>query len=268
MKGKSLIPIICVLAYASCNNSIFSNIDSYPAFNEITFETISSDYADLYCSLSSQGNYEIEELGFVMSTEPDAATPGSAFPATIGRGEFYLTLVGLTPNTTYYVCAYAKLTNGKYRVGQEYQFTTLKKGDYSSAKVECSNYKLELVLLSCLRAGNRVTIEATLLNKSISPDNSFFTREIGKSNTAGMTHVEDNLFTDYAWTSLMVYLNNASGHNLPSTPLPIGSTKRLTLTIDGVPHSAQTISVYIAAEFYYTTPTEYCYLTFENVPIY
>ncbi|MBR1809689.1 MAG: carboxypeptidase-like regulatory domain-containing protein [Paludibacteraceae bacterium] len=251
-----------------------------PELGELSVKSVGVDKVVVSGSLKSVGTTGfVTDYGicYSLQTAPTRNSEKLSLGSTSNATNIEGVVDGLVAQTVYYLRAYAVyVSNGlemvvysNQVVAQTTKQTTQQPTeDYSSAKISTGNGKLAMTLLSCLRAGNRVTIEATLLNKSISPDNSFSTVSIGNSNTAGLTHVEDNLFTDYAWTSLMVYLNNASGHNLPSTPLPIGSTKRLTLTIDGVPQSAQTISVYIAAEFYYTTPTEYCYLTFENVPIY
>ena len=263
-KSLFLISISCF--FMSC--SFFSNLDVLPSFTEIQFENIAANHVDVYCTLESSGSFTIDELGFVVSNQPDAASTGTAYTARVSRSDFYLSITNLTPNTKYYISAYAKLSNGKYYVGQEFSFTTLKQGNYSSAKVESGNYKIDLKLSSCMRAGNRVTIEATILNKSISPYTNFRTYYIGDGNTAGVTHVEDDVFTDYVYSNLNQYLNNTSGTYIYGANLPIGATKKFTITVDNVPHSAKTISVYIAGEFRDVSPVEYCYLTFENVPIY
>ena len=263
---KILIFICTAFTFVSCN--MFTNLETYPSFSDIYFESIGDTYADVYCELSKTGSYEIEELGFVISTSPNAATTGNAYPARISKSDFYQSFTNLTPNTKYYICAYAKLTNGKYYVGNELSFTTLKKGDYTGAKVNSGNYKIDLNLISCLRTGNRVTIEATVLNKSITPYTSFSTAEIGLTKLSYLTHVEDDVFTDYSRYDMTLYLNNTSGNSLSSAIMPIGVTKKFTITIDNVPHSATKLNVYIAGQFYYTNPTEYCYFTFENVPIY
>ena len=193
--------------------------------------------------------------------------------------DFTCQLSGLTPGIAYNVRAYA-VCDGITYYGNTKSFTTATSGgggsgteDYSSAIVNSDNNQVAINLTSCRRTGTRVTIEATILNKGINPCDCYRMNTIGNGYTSGKithyTYIEDDLYTDYSYNQLGFYLNNRSniGGSM-DTQLPVGSTKILKITIDGVPVLAKQISVYIATVFMGTSPTEYAFLTFKNVPIY
>ena len=69
------------------------------------------------------GNYPISSRGFCLSTSPNPRS-GTVSQAGNNVGAFALTITGLAPNTTYYICAYA--TNGiGTTFGADKVFTTL-----------------------------------------------------------------------------------------------------------------------------------------------
>ena len=247
-----------------------------PSFDEVVITDITTKSATFSCQLLSSGDYEIMEKGFAFGFESNPIKTGYTVKAESDySNNFSTTVTGLDANTKYYVSPYVKVGDDKYIEGktQEVSFTTKVQGDYSTAIVQSDNYNLDISLVGCIRSGSRVTIEATILNKGINPCDSYYMYSIGNGYSSGSityhTYIEDDLYTDYNYNQLGFYLNNRSNTGgTMSTQLPVGSTKILKITIDGVPVLAKQISVYIATQFMGTSPTEYAFLTFKNVPIY
>ena len=276
MKKISLLALIAaVLMSCSLFKKDLDGGKTAPRLGEVIVTDITSTSAVLTSSLISSGSYSILERGFSYGPETKPYETGYAIAADVMSGnDFSATVTDLEDNTTYYVTPYVKVGDEKYYVGtsQEISFTTKVQGDYSSARVSSDNRDVEIALRSCYRNGTRVKIEATILNKGIQPYDVYamYMNNQGYKlgNLSYISHVEDDQYSDYADDAVIKTLNNKSSQYELRTQLPVGSTKILSIVVDGVPANAKKISVYIATRFYNTMPEEYAYLTFENVPIY
>ena len=276
MKKISLLLLLAV-ALLSCEKTkdAVDGGKTLPQLGDVLITDISSSGAVFTSSILSRGEYSILEQGFSYGPEPKPYETGYAVVADqFYSNDFSATVTGLSANTKYYVTPYVKVGDQKYYVGtsQEVSFTTKVQGDYSSATVVSDNRDVEIGLRSCYRNGSRVKIEATILNKGIQPYNNYYMYQNNFGYTLGNytynSHVEDDVLSTYDNFAVTKTLNNASSNYSITTQLPVGATKILTIVVDNVPSNATKISVYIATCFGNTTPAEYAYLTFENVPIY
>src|SRR5665647_3061377 len=75
--------------------------------------------------IAADGGAEVTACGFCWSTNPDPSIDDSKTFAGKGPGVFFNLLIGLTPNTTYYVRSYATNSAG-IAYGNEITFTSLK----------------------------------------------------------------------------------------------------------------------------------------------
>ena len=231
--------------------------------------------ANVNCLITLEGGVSVSDYGICYATTANPTTNNSKISrgATSASQNFTCTLTGLTPGTEYHVRPYAISDNQTY-YGDEKTFTTDggNDEDYSSARIVSDNREVEIQLQHCYRNGTRVKIEATILNKSIQPYDTYAMYMNNQGYTLGSntytSHVEDDQFTSYRDDAVTKTLNNKSSQYELRTQLPVGSTKKLSIVVDGVPTNATKLSVYIATRFYNTTPDEYAYLTFENMPIY
>ena len=75
-------------------------------------------------NVTDDGNATVTERGICWSTSHDPTTSGNHASSGTGMGSFTVEMTGLTPNTTYYVRAYA-INNAGTAYGGELSFTTL-----------------------------------------------------------------------------------------------------------------------------------------------
>lgn len=85
---------------------------------------ITTTAATLGGNVTSDGNANVTERGTVVSASPNPTTAGNKFPNGTGTGSFSSNITGFTPNTTYYVRAYAINSQGT-SYGIELSFKTL-----------------------------------------------------------------------------------------------------------------------------------------------
>ena len=97
--------------------------DPLPQLSNVTVSDISSSSASLTSKVVRIGGAEIENRGFVYSTDPTPTLESSS--SVIADDSFSLQLSGLSANTTYYVRAYAVNSFGT-SYGEEISFTTPK----------------------------------------------------------------------------------------------------------------------------------------------
>lgn len=273
---KILYLTLTLCLFAGCRN--FVNLEDYgktaPTLGDVIVTDITATSATLSSSVVNYGSYSAKEVGFSYGTEPKPYETGYVIASETNYRDFSVTLKDLQPSTRYYVTPYIKVDEAKYFVGksQEVSFTTKVQGDYSKATVNSNNYQVEINLRSCYRSGTRVTLEATILNKDINPSTDYYIYQNNYGYELGgysyISRVQDEVLTDYNDYAVTKYLNSKNSSYGLSTTLPAGATKVLTVTIDGVPNTTKTISLYLASEFRNASPREYAYLTFENVPIY
>lgn len=104
----------------------FSDCMGYiPAIGTFPASNITSSGAQCGGVITSDNGLQITSRGFVWSTSDNPTTSNNSGMANVGTGigEFFSNISGLTPNTTYYVKAYA--TNGAGTAyGESRSFTT------------------------------------------------------------------------------------------------------------------------------------------------
>ena len=248
---------------------------SVPVVSIQSINGITQTQANVNCLLTLESGVSVSDYGVCYATTANPTINKSK----VSRGgssssqNYTCQLTGLSEATEYHVRAYA-VSNGTTYYGSDEVFTTEggNTEDYSSATIESDNRNIEIRLEHCYRNGTRVKVEATILNKGIQPYNSYYIYQNNFGYTLGNitynSYVEDDVFTTYDNFAVTKTLNNASSNYSITTQLPVGATKKFTIVVDGVPTSATKISIYLASLFNNTTPVEYAFLKFENMPIY
>lgn len=111
------------------NHYIYSEVKSVPTKSGIavlsTFDPVDplAQIANSGGNITTDGGSEISSRGVCWSTSPNPTILDSKTVDGTGTGVFYSEMTGLTPNTTYYVRAYATNEFDTY-YGSEYSFTT------------------------------------------------------------------------------------------------------------------------------------------------
>lgn len=119
-------------AYAVCDDVVYYG-------NEVVFKTLSAQAATVTTGevtnitrtsamgsgeVTDDGGAEVTQRGVCWSTNHNPTMDdGHANSSTAGTGAFTANMTGLTPNTTYYVCAFAKNQQG-ITYGEEVEFKT------------------------------------------------------------------------------------------------------------------------------------------------
>jgi uncharacterized protein (TIGR02145 family) len=128
------------LVYYSANNMSSgkyrkSNSFSVRCVSDVSFATlptvqtnavsnVTNNTASCGGNVTDDGGATVTELGVCWSTSPNPTVSGSHTTDGTGTGAFSSSLTGLTPNTTYYVRAYATNSEGT-AYGPEVSFTTI-----------------------------------------------------------------------------------------------------------------------------------------------
>lgn len=111
-----------------CSNNYGESIrcikNTVATVSTTTPTTILSTSATCAGNVTSDGGESTTEYGICWSTINNTTITSSKKPVGIGSGSFSTTISGLTPNTTYYVRAYATNSIGT-TYGQEFNFNTL-----------------------------------------------------------------------------------------------------------------------------------------------
>ena len=119
-------------AYATNNNGtaygneiVFTTLANLPILSTTSISAITTNLSISGGNITSDGGSPVTSRGVVWSTSPNATVSLSTKTNDgMGLGIFNSTLSGLTPNTTYYVRAYASNTAGS-GYGNEVSFKTL-----------------------------------------------------------------------------------------------------------------------------------------------
>ena len=94
-----------------------------PTVSTNSVSSISSTSAVCGGNVTSDGGLDVTERGLCWSTSPLPTVNNSHISSGTGVGSFSTTIVGLTPNTTYFVKAYAKNSKGT-AYGEQREFVT------------------------------------------------------------------------------------------------------------------------------------------------
>lgn len=280
---KSLLLATIAIIIASCSKVDLEPETNKPQFDELTIEDVmatSMTWRSQYI-LKSRGTHEIAEYGFMYSTDKDVPVEQAikdGLDYSYGYYNFSNNVEGLKPNTTYYGCLYCYTSdNKKYYQGEIQTFTTHEQGDFSQVKVKSPlNDDVELGFIGCYRADKKVLVEVTIKNLRIEQNNDFRLYFPGSGQTVDgksyTTHFEDEQYSDYLASKVAYEINGnkydgASNSICPGGGIPLGATRKLKISITGVPANVTKLDLYIMSYFYnYGSPA--VYMTFENVPIY
>ena len=120
MKKVYLIMTLVALMMVSCEPKVDTPILNTNEVSEITLTS-----AQCGGKILTSGNSIVTERGVCWSTEQNPTVLDSHTNDGKGLGSFTSNLENLTENTTYYVRAYATITEGITTYGNEVSFTTL-----------------------------------------------------------------------------------------------------------------------------------------------
>ena len=101
-----------------------ADLNAYPQVQTLSYNSITDKQANILAKLDSHGNNNVHTLGICLSTNTLPTIEDSVILTnSINQEIFTINLSNLTPNTTYYVRAFAK-NNGHINYGEELTFTT------------------------------------------------------------------------------------------------------------------------------------------------
>ncbi|TSA29402.1 MAG: hypothetical protein D4R67_02035 [Bacteroidetes bacterium] len=117
-----LITMTALLTYISCSKT--EPITQIPTVTTGLISAITQTSAIAGGNVTSAGGSAVTARGVCWSTNPGPTTASGKTSDSTGTGVFISTLTGLTPNTTYYMRAYATNSKGT-GYGNEKTFSTL-----------------------------------------------------------------------------------------------------------------------------------------------
>ncbi len=164
-------------------------------------------------NISNDGGSTIVSRGIVWSTisSPTLAQLTNTVDGS-GIGSFTSNIIGLNPNTTYYVRAYATNNNGTY-YGNEINFLTM-----SPTVPVVSTTSVSLLTSTSFRSGGNVSSDggATIINNGVcwstnqNPTTSLQTKTINGNNLGTFSSVADGLTPNTTYY-LRAYSTNSIG---------------------------------------------------------
>ena len=281
---KTLSLGLIIVSFLSCNfikNNEKEAALTPPTFDELIIKDVTATamrWESKYL-VKQRGDYTLLEHGFMYSTDPQipvetAETDGLEYQT--GYYNFSDDIVGLTPNTVYYGCLYCRTKEGKTFKGEAQTFQTHEEGDFSQVKILSPiNDDVELGFLGCYRMDTKVLVEVTIKNIGIQDNKDFCLYCIGSGTTIDgrsyTSHIEDDVLTDYVASDVSYEMNgkvqSAQGV-VQMGALPVEATKKLKISISGVPKTAKELDLYILSYFYNYSGCPHIYMQFEDVPIY
>jgi len=282
---RKLLHIALLAVLITACNSITEPEPEKPQFDELTISDISAT-AIRWASwrvVKDTRNYRLQEIGFMYSTNPEIPVEKADKCGTEYKGGYYNfgeSITGLTPNTTYYACLYCVTNDGKYFKGESQTFKTREQGDFSQVTVQSPlNDNVQLHMIGCYRQSNTsVLVEVAITNNAIQNNSVYRIYYPGYGDNVDgrsyITYIQDDQLTDYVEGSVVYEMNgdisDGSSHGafFGAGALPLGSTKKLKITVSGVPAAAQQLSLHIMSYFYNYPDYQKIYMVFKNVPIY
>lgn len=268
---------------AACNSVPEPEADK-PQFDDLTISDISATAIQWssWRVVKSTGNYSLQEIGFMYSTQPDLPVETADKCGTEYKGGYYnfwYNITGLTPNTTYYACLYCVTKDGKYFKGESQTFTTRQQGDFSQVVVQSPlNDNVQLQMIGCYRQKSSVLVEVAITNNGIQNNNVYriFYPGCGESvdGKSFTTDIQDDMLTDYVTRSVVYEMNGRNSSDsyqsgfFNAGALPMNTTKKLKILVSGVPDNAQKLNLHIMSYFYNYPDYQKIYMVFDNVPIY
>lgn len=120
---KNILYLVIVISIFSCKKTTSNNdLTTIPYLNtDVT--NITKNSAKFGSWINSEGGLPITSKGFCYSTSPNPSTSSTIIAGSITSGDMFATPTTLSPNTTYYVKAYATNSKGT-GYGEEEVFTT------------------------------------------------------------------------------------------------------------------------------------------------
>ncbi len=162
---------------------------TYPTLVTGLVSSVKQTTATLGGTISNDGGASINERGIVYGTSPNPTTSSNKIIVGSGIGSFNINLSSLTPNTTYYVRAYANNSAGT-AYGNERTFTTV---GLTLTDIVGNIYPI-------LQIGNQVWMIENLKTTSY-------------RNGVSIPNVEDNTIWSQLITGAWSYYNNDSNNN-------------------------------------------------------
>ena len=214
----------------------FATMPELPTVSTDEFSEIAEYSAVCHGTITDDGGSEITDKGFVYSltSNPDAET-GTKVSVGQGMDQFSLTLSALSPNVTYYVCAYAENPAG-ISYGDERTFTTKTALPSVGATTLVSSTSSSLtVSASLIDDGGEVPSEVGFYySTSEEVDPATVTKVAGKASGSSFTAELDGL-TRVTKYYVRAYAVNSAGETLSSSvsfttqaELPVVETAEVT----------------------------------------
>lgn len=114
------------------------------------------------CEVTNTGNNQIINRGVCWSKQQNPTIEGSSMNGELGGGDYYeCQITGLDDNTTYYVRAYAKSSDGNIIYGEELSFVTLEIGRLEVTTVSI----IDILNTSATCLGNVVAHEYDVIQR-------------------------------------------------------------------------------------------------------
>ena len=212
---------------------------SAPVVTTSSVTNISQTTATGGGNVISDGGTTVTERGICWSTSHNPTTSGTHATSGTGIGSFSVQMTGLTPNTTYYVCAYAINSEGT-SYGDEVSFITLQ--NVSAPTVTTSNVS-NITQTSAIGGGN-VTSDggATVFERGICWSTSHDPTTSGShgsngtgmgSFTVSMSGLTENT-TYYVRAYAINSVGTSYGDEVSFTTLSGGGSNAPVGAIDGV----------------------------------
>ena len=205
---------------------------AYPTLTTSSVSSITSTSANSGGNISSDGGAAVSARGLVYSTSTSPTLSNTVLTIGSGTGSFSGTLTGLTPNTTYYIRAYATNSAGT-AYGNEVTFTTtilttvtdIDGNTYNTVQIGDQVWMSENLKTTRYRNGGQipnVTTDNTAWGNLTTGAWSYYNNDVSNNAIYGKlynwyTTLGDTLCptgwgvpTNAEWTTLTTYLGGGS----------------------------------------------------------